>query len=255
MLTYSGDGVRIEFETVGDGPPLVLLHGFFGDRTTWRSAGYVDLLSADFRLVLIDARGHGGSDAPHDAAAYRIDCQVGDVIAVLDELRISRAAFWGASLGATIGLHLLALHPERLTALVAGGAHGDRVVADPVAVEREVATYRTEGIGPFITWLERRGEVPSWMRDAMRAADPRALAALTGALANRDGVLEAIAATSVPVLLLAGSLDPGLTAIRRTAAKITNATLVEFPGLGHLDVFTHAAAGVPVAREFLGALA
>ncbi|WP_373465054.1 alpha/beta fold hydrolase [Streptomyces luteogriseus] len=59
----------------------MLLHGFFGDRTTWRSAGYVDALAGDHRLVLVDARGHGGSDAPHDVDSYRIDRQVGDVVA------------------------------------------------------------------------------------------------------------------------------------------------------------------------------
>ncbi|WP_060905184.1 alpha/beta fold hydrolase [Streptomyces scabiei] len=70
--------------TMGSGPPLVLLHGFFGDRTTWRSAGYVDALADSHRLVLIDARGHGGSDAPHDVDSFRIDRQVEDVTAVLD---------------------------------------------------------------------------------------------------------------------------------------------------------------------------
>ena len=56
MQATSTDGVRIEFETVGHGHPLVLLHGFFGDRTSWRSAGYIDALAAKFSLILIDTR-------------------------------------------------------------------------------------------------------------------------------------------------------------------------------------------------------
>ena len=92
--------------------------------------GHVDALADSYRLVLIDARGHGGSGAPHDIDSYRIDRQVDDVIAVLDELSISRTAFWGASMSGIIGLNLLARHPERLTGLIAGGAHAGRVVVD-----------------------------------------------------------------------------------------------------------------------------
>ncbi|WP_329359639.1 alpha/beta fold hydrolase [Streptomyces sp. NBC_01483] len=79
MQITSSDGVRIAFETVGCGPPLVLVHGFFGQRSTWRSASHVDALADSYRLVLIDARGHGGSGAPHDIDSYRIDRQVDDV--------------------------------------------------------------------------------------------------------------------------------------------------------------------------------
>ncbi|GAA1850017.1 alpha/beta fold hydrolase [Actinomadura bangladeshensis] len=106
MRTISRDGVRIAFEVVGRGRPLVLLHGFYGDRTTWHQSGHVAALADDHRLVLIDARGHGESDAPHDPDSYRIDRQVDDVIAVLDALGIDQAALWGASMGGTIGLHL-----------------------------------------------------------------------------------------------------------------------------------------------------
>jgi pimeloyl-ACP methyl ester carboxylesterase len=86
MQATSSDGVRIDFETAGRGQPLVLLHGFFGDRASWRSAGYVDALAAQYLLVLIDARGHGRSDAPHDTDSYRVGRQVPDVLAVLDAL-------------------------------------------------------------------------------------------------------------------------------------------------------------------------
>lgn len=127
----------------------MLVHGFFGDRTTWRSAGHVEALADGFRLILIDARGHGGSAAPHDAASYEIGRQVDDVLAVLDALDIDQAAMWGASMGGIIGLHLLARHPERLTGLVAGGAHAGEVAVDPAEVEAEAALFRYQGIAPF----------------------------------------------------------------------------------------------------------
>lgn len=172
MQVTSSDGVQIAFETMGSGPPLVLLHGFFGDRTTWRSVGYVDALADSHRLVLIDARGHGGSEAPHDVDSYRIDRQVEDVTAVLDELNISRAAFWGASMGGIIGLNLLARHPERLTGLIVGGAHADRVAAAPGEVQREAELFAVQGTAPFIDVLERQSSLPEWMRAAMLTANP-----------------------------------------------------------------------------------
>ncbi|QKW38813.1 alpha/beta fold hydrolase [Actinomadura sp. NAK00032] len=251
MWTAGRDGVRIAFEVVGRGDPLVLLHGFFGDRTTWRLGGHVEALAASHRLVLIDARGHGESDAPFDAGSYRIERQVDDVIAVLDSLEIDRAAMWGASMGGTIGLRLLGRHPSRLTKLIAGGAHALRASADPEEVARETEVLRTEGTAPFVGWLERQGVVPSWFRDLVKAADPHALAALTTALAEQEEVLDALALTSVPVLLVAGERDARIAAIRRTAAEIPGAELVELPGCGHLDAFVRTDLVLPVVQRFL----
>jgi pimeloyl-ACP methyl ester carboxylesterase len=85
----------------------------------------------------------------------------------------------------------------------------------------------------------------------VQAADAYALAALTIALAERGGVLAALARTSVPVLLLTGDRDPNLPAIQRTAAQIPGATLVELPGCGHLDAFLRVDLTLPVVRPFL----
>ncbi|MFJ8162391.1 alpha/beta fold hydrolase [Streptomyces sp. NPDC096136] len=187
MRITGSDGLAIEFETVGRGHPLVLLHGFFGDRTTWHSAGYVDTLTDHFRLVLIDARGHGESEAPHDSDGYAISRQVDDVLAVLDALEIEQAAVWGASMGGIIGFHLLASHPERLTTLVAGGSHAVPITIGTAEAEAEAAVFRTQGTAPFIETLERQGPLPlpTWMRTVIQAADPNALAAWTIALDNR----------------------------------------------------------------------
>ena len=251
MRITSSDGLTIGFEAVGRGHPLVLLHGFFGDRTTWQSAGHVDALADDFRLVLIDARGHGESEAPHDSGSYAISRQVEDVLAVLDALDIDQAAMWGASMGGIIGLHLLASHPERLTTLVVGGAHAGPITVEPAEAEAEAAVFRTQGTAPFIETLERQGSLPAWMRTLIQAADPNALAALALALDNRDSVLDALASSAVPLLLLAGDRDPRLPAIRETADRVRSATLAELPGCGHLDTFLRTDLTLPVVRAFL----
>src|SRR5688500_7872208 len=64
------DGLRIQYEVTGNGEPLVLYHGLTGSGERWRDTGYVTGLADAYRLILIDARGHGGSDKPHVQVAY-----------------------------------------------------------------------------------------------------------------------------------------------------------------------------------------
>ncbi len=66
MAYASNRGVRIHYQVEGDGPPLVLQHGLFWSVAGWSRVGYVDALKPHYRLILIDARGHGVSDKPHD---------------------------------------------------------------------------------------------------------------------------------------------------------------------------------------------
>jgi pimeloyl-ACP methyl ester carboxylesterase len=97
------DAIRIHYEVEGAGTPLVLMHGALVGLEMWRELGYTGALRDDHRLILIDARGHGRSEAPHDPAYYRPELMAGDVTAVLDALEIPAAHFLGASLGAAIG--------------------------------------------------------------------------------------------------------------------------------------------------------
>lgn len=154
-------------------------------------------------------------------------------------------------MGGVIGLNLLARHPERLTGLIAGGAHAEPVHAEATEVEAEVELFHTQGTAPFVATLERQGRLSASLRATLLAADPYALAALTTALADRDGVLDTLARTRVPVLLLAGDRDPRLPAIRRTAARIPDATLAELPDCGHLDSFSRIDLTLPIVRPFL----
>jgi len=93
MPYVTSDGIRIHYEVEGDGPPLVLQHGFGQNASSWRLAGYVDALKPQYRLILVDARGHGESDKPYDPTAYTLPRHVGDVVAVLDALNLPAAHF------------------------------------------------------------------------------------------------------------------------------------------------------------------
>jgi pimeloyl-ACP methyl ester carboxylesterase len=101
----------------------VLQHGLSDSIESWHEFGYVDGLCDEHTLILIDARSHGESDKPHDPDAYDRTALVGDVVAVLDALGISRTAFYGHSMGGRIGFDVARQAPDRLTALVVSAAH------------------------------------------------------------------------------------------------------------------------------------
>ena len=95
MPYASNDDVRMFYEIVGTGPPLMLHVGYVGSVENWADAGYVAALQDRFQLILIDPRGQGRSDKPHQPEAYSRHCRIGDVVAVLDAVGGDRVHFWG----------------------------------------------------------------------------------------------------------------------------------------------------------------
>ena len=112
-------GNRIHYQVEGKGPPLVLLHGIFWRVAGWYRYGYVDALKDKYRLILIDALGHGGSDKSHDGTAYTLPRHVGDITAVLDALEVPQAHVWGYSMGGWFGFGMAKYARDRHGALLA----------------------------------------------------------------------------------------------------------------------------------------
>lgn len=119
----SFDGVHIAFEEMGDGGAVLLHHGFASDsRTNWVRPGVARAIAdSGWRVVLMDARGHGRSDKPHDRDAYGGGAMVRDVRALLDHLGIGQVSLVGYSMGSFVVLGV-ALSDLRVRSLVLGGA-------------------------------------------------------------------------------------------------------------------------------------
>lgn len=122
-FTTAQDGIRLAYETAGDGAPVMLVHGFASDRVqNWRAPGwYGPLTAAGFRVIAMDCRGHGESDKPHDSALYGHDIMARDVIAVMDAAGAPDALLMGYSMGGMIGMHVLLNHAARVRKFAIGG--------------------------------------------------------------------------------------------------------------------------------------
>jgi pimeloyl-ACP methyl ester carboxylesterase len=245
MPYADNQGVRIHYRVEGDGRPLVLQHGYTQSLEHWYQCGYVDALKAHYRLVLIDARGHGGSDKPHERAAYAWPINVIDVLAVLDALGIRQALYWGYSMGGSIGFGALTMAPERIIALVAGGAAAD-------AFSLGDRLQHVDGRDPeeFVTAFESviNAPIPPTIRARLLASDTRALAA---AAQNRPSLVEQLSQRATPCFLYAGAQDFVFSRARATASQIPNAKFEVLPGLTHPDAFVRADLVLPHVLAFL----
>jgi pimeloyl-ACP methyl ester carboxylesterase len=120
---FSSDGIDISYETYGEGPPVLLIHGFGSSiAVNWVETGWTDtLVTAGYSVVAFDNRGHGDSQKLYDGAAYRPALMADDARRLLDHLKIERAAVIGYSMGARIAAFLSLAHPDRVAATVWGG--------------------------------------------------------------------------------------------------------------------------------------
>jgi pimeloyl-ACP methyl ester carboxylesterase len=245
----SHQSIRIHYQIDGDGPALVLHHGLAGSLEVWRQLGYAAALRDNYKVIMLDARGHGASDKPHDRRAYGLLNQVADVLAVLDALQLAKAHFLGYSMGGWIGLGLAKYAPERVESLVLGGTH-------PYADQSYVDAFGPlDGGGPeaFLAALERvLGEpIPREVRPRLLANDLRAL---TAAAAQPRPSLEDVLPTMVmPCLLFVGEADGRRAAVEKCARQIAHAALVTIPGGGHVATLVRSDVVLPHVMRFLAA--
>ncbi|MEA2196764.1 MAG: hypothetical protein QOJ25_815 [Solirubrobacteraceae bacterium] len=117
-MRADSDGVGIEYEVTGEGPPVLLLHGFPDSGRVWRHQ-VPALAEAGFRVIVPDLRGYGRSDKPAEVEAYRRELLVGDVLAVLDAAGAERAHVVGHDWGASLAWGTAIMAGDRVGHLVA----------------------------------------------------------------------------------------------------------------------------------------
>jgi pimeloyl-ACP methyl ester carboxylesterase len=223
---------------------LVLQHGFSNSLELWRLCGYVEALKADYRCILVDLRGHGLSDKPHDASQYGVQKSAADAIAVLDDAGVETAHYWGYSMGGSIGFMLMSRYPERFRSFVIGGqAPGPRREGSLAGLRSMQDTLR-QGKEAYIANL------PARWAPLHADIDPEALIATLDALV--DSPLPEPFAPQVPCLTYNGGNDgPALAARALKETAPPNVRIEEIPGLNHLEGIDRADLVLPVVQPFL----
>ncbi|MGC9963219.1 MAG: alpha/beta fold hydrolase [Acidimicrobiales bacterium] len=223
----SFDGVEIAYDVLGEGDAVVMHHGFASDsRTNFVRPGVAQaVVDSGRQVVLVDARGHGESGKPHDAAAYAGGAMVRDARALLDFLGLERVHFVGYSMGAFVAMSLAPIEP-RLASLVLGGA-GLRQMRDRTSggALRIADGLEASGAGEVV---DARARAFRNFADATKA-DRLALAASLrsdGSLPN----LEDLQRIAVPTLVVNGVNDTMTGPAENLAALIPGARSESVPG-------------------------
>ena len=262
------DGLSLHAEVAGNGPPVVLLHGFTGTGNSWRAL--VEVLAADFSTIAVDLVGHGRSASPEALDRYQMARAVEDLAALLRTLGHERAAWLGYSLGGRTALQVAVHRPDVVSALILEGATpgldtaeecAARVAADEVLAQR----LEREGLEVFVDFWQ---SIPLWdsqqrsLTEAQRAAlragrlaqNPVGLAgSLRGmGTGSQAWVGDRLAEVRVPVLLTAGTLDTKFSAIAgQMAEAIPDATMRLIDDAGHAAHLERPEAFNALVREFL----
>jgi 2-succinyl-6-hydroxy-2,4-cyclohexadiene-1-carboxylate synthase len=260
------NNLLLNVEGSGDGPPLLILHGFTGSS---RSLLSFARSWPGFSTLALDVIGHGMSDSPADPGRYTMDRCIEDIEALIEVLDLGQIALLGYSMGGRIAVRYALRHPERLWALLLESASTGiedeaerkaRVESDEVLAQR----LEHDGLEPFIDYWQSiplwasQASMPQEKRDALRAQ--RLQNSVTG-LANSlrgmgagadPAIFDQLSGLDVPSLIMAGGLD---TKYRELANAMTtampNATVRIFENAGHAAHFEQPAAFANAVYEFL----
>jgi pimeloyl-ACP methyl ester carboxylesterase len=243
MPYVESHGVRIHYIVSGEGRPLVLQHGFYGSTADWWAYGYAEELKKTYRLIMIDARGHGASDKPHEPEAYELSLRVADIVSVLDHLGLDRVNYLGYSMGGWIG-YGMALHtPERLEALIIGGA---QPYGRSFGAARKVLAQGIEA------WVNEISEWGPYSSDDLERARNNDAEALIAVLHDRSDISDVLSTMDMPCLLYVGSTDNQAPLMEQCAAQLPRAKFLSIPGQGHIQTYLRGDLIIPPVKEFLG---
>ncbi|MBX9579660.1 MAG: alpha/beta hydrolase, partial [Gemmataceae bacterium] len=258
------NGVKLHYVTAGDGPLVVLLHGFPDFHYTWRDQ--IPALSKHFRVVALDLRGYNGSDQPADVDDYKVDKLVGDVAAVLAHFKQDKAVVVGHDWGGLIAWQFATAHPEKVARLVILNLPHPNGLARELAAnptQRKSSEYARTFQKPEAAGLVTPELLAGWVKEP--DARKEYIAALRRS--SMEGMLNYYKANyprppykpgpelppvKCPVLMIHGLDDPYLLAagLNDNWKWVANEfTLVTIPGAGH---FVHRDRPELVTRKMVG---
>lgn len=249
MRLRAASGNHYAISRQGTGEPLLLLHGFTGDHSTWQ--GIAPALATKHELIMPDLPGHGSSDSPASTADWKMSSVAADLISLLDALQLGRVHLFGYSMGGRLALYLALHHPRRFASLALesaspGIADDNKRLARQQSDNHLADMIEARGIDWFV---EHWGALPMWasqtrltpqQRLAQRVQRLRCQPAdLAGSLRSlgagaQPSLWESLPGMQLPTLLIVGALDSKFRRINAAMySAIPGARLEIVDGAGH----------------------
>ncbi len=243
LFFTASDGTRLAYRDMGQGRPVVMLHGLFSNGTVnWIKYGHAQkLVDAGFRTIVADLRAHGDSDSPHDPAAFPADVLARDAAELIIHLGLTDFDLVGFSLGSRTSVRAVigGLKPRRL---VLGG-----MGLEGLAGWTKRSAFFQRAIAEFDT--SKRGD-DTWLAiQFMKTMKVDRIAAAQLLRTFTDTPPAALAAVTMPTLLVCGEQDQDNGSAQALCDALPDARLVEVPGT-HMSSVVESAMGDAIV-EFL----
>ncbi|WP_235892654.1 alpha/beta fold hydrolase [Mycolicibacterium hodleri] len=237
--------MRLYAQDVGAGPPVVLLAGFGMDHRVWDRQ--VRILSKGHRVICVDQRGHGRSEAP--LTGYDVDRLAQDLLAVLDDLVVGECTLVGWSFGGQVAFRAAASDPDRIAKLILVGSNAVRASRsdefpfgrlpeqlEPALVAAEHANRMAARRQTITSGLHRDigADVVDWLLRASLQMPSWAAVACYHSMLTTDLIAD-IPRITMPVLQIIGAADPVHSAkgARWLTERLATAELLEIADCGH----------------------
>jgi len=250
-LRVQGPACELAVHLRGDpaGEPVVMTHSILCSSMMWADQAAA-LAERGWRVILVDARGHGASGVPSGPAT--MDDLADDTVAVLDALGIARAHYVGLSLGGMSGFGLALRHPERLSSALLCDARVDTPGDLGKVWDERIAIAQSQGTAALAdstverwfgrAFVERHPNIAARFRDQAAATSVAGFVSCAQAIQSMN-YLPDVARIAVPVTLLVGGTDGVLPdAMRDLQRLIAGAVLEVIPDAGHLPNIDQPAA-------------
>ena len=237
------NGITIAYSDQGTGLPIVFLHAFPLNRTMW--ATQENALSSQFRIITLDLRGHGESDAP--LWRYTLDQAADDVCALLDHLAIQRALFVGLSMGGYILLAFYRKYAARMNGLILADTRAQADTAEgkdgrfqmaQIAYKKRPSAIADIMIPKLLSpaTIQARPEIVQKVRAMIEGNQISGIAGDLMAMAERPDSIPLLAQITCPTQIIVGELDQATppSDAKLMAEKIPGARLTIIPNAAHL---------------------
>jgi len=251
--------IQLQFAEQGQGPAVVMLHGFPLCKDIWREV--VRDLSRNYRVITPDLRGHGNS--PASEGPYSMHEMAADVLALLDTLKVDKVVLMGHSMGGYVMLAAWDQQPQRFSAL---GLISSQAAADSEEARTRrfqlITRVENEGVRAVVDVMTPKLFSPGWKADdplvveiqqMMIRTSPQGIIGALRAMASRFDYMSRLAEIAMPMLIVTGVGDQVIPLAQADTMMRSprRGHLSQIKGAGHLPMLENAPETCAAIRDFL----